>query len=49
MMLVDGAALVCYPYEFTLLSNILPNQLAVLVVCYPYEFTLLSNYYTYLT
>ena len=34
---------VCFPYEFTLLSNIdlLPDVLDV--VCFPYEFTLLSN------
>ena len=34
---------VCYPYEFTLLSNLVAPAPLSLLVCYPYEFTLLSN------
>ncbi len=34
---------VCFPYEFTLLSNILTNFMKNIGVCFPYEFTLLSN------
>ena len=37
------AALVCFPYEFTLLSNIITNTTINKHVCFPYEFTLLSN------
>ena len=35
---------VCFPYEFTLLSNCSPSFLFILSVCFPYEFTLLSNW-----
>ena len=35
--------LVCYPYEFTLLSNNYTTTMSGISVCYPYEFTLLSN------
>ena len=35
--------LVCYSYEFTLLSNLEDLSNTVDAVCYPYEFTLLSN------
>ena len=34
---------VLYPYEFTLLSNIVLFIFSSLAVLYPYEFTLLSN------
>ena len=34
---------VCFPYEFTLLSNYLPSFFSISFVCFPYEFTLLSN------
>ena len=34
---------VCFPYEFTLLSNVDEHSLDCLFVCFPYEFTLLSN------
>ena len=34
---------VCYPYEFTLLSNAFVDDYNPINVCYPYEFTLLSN------
>ena len=34
---------VCYPYEFTLLSNLVGEYQNCKTVCYPYEFTLLSN------
>ena len=34
---------VCFPYEFTLLSNCAAVLFAVEFVCFPYEFTLLSN------
>ena len=36
-------ALVCFPYEFTLLSNITKDFPDLQEVCFPYEFTLLSN------
>ena len=36
-------ALVCFPYEFTLLSNDIGTQNRIWIVCFPYEFTLLSN------
>ena len=35
--------LVCFPYEFTLLSNNVPVSKLFTQVCFPYEFTLLSN------
>ena len=35
---------VCFPYEFTLLSNLGETIKPVQVVCFPYEFTLLSNF-----
>ena len=35
--------IVCFPYEFTLLSNIDEHVPTMLTVCFPYEFTLLSN------
>ncbi len=34
---------VCFPYEFTLLSNCDRLYQAADLVCFPYEFTLLSN------
>ena len=34
---------VCFPYEFTLLSNIKDASSTDSGVCFPYEFTLLSN------
>ena len=34
---------VCFPYEFTLLSNAQRMIGIVHLVCFPYEFTLLSN------
>ena len=34
---------VCFPYEFTLLSNDYDGVVEDSVVCFPYEFTLLSN------
>ena len=34
---------VCFPYEFTLLSNMPTWDLTNSIVCFPYEFTLLSN------
>ena len=34
---------VCFPYEFTLLSNLFSYLYRVCFVCFPYEFTLLSN------
>ena len=34
---------VCFPYEFTLLSNILSTITPEVPVCFLYEFTLLSN------
>ena len=34
---------VCFPYEFTLLSNDNANLQNEFLVCFPYEFTLLSN------
>ena len=34
---------VCFPYEFTLLSNHIPKFPCSENVCCPYEFTLLSN------
>ena len=34
---------VCFPYEFTLLSNYSEAYHDALEVCFPYEFTLLSN------
>ena len=34
---------VCFPYEFTLLSNPTAVLAVLVVVCFPYEFTLLSN------
>ena len=36
-------AIVCFPYEFTLLSNMILYTYTLLMVCFPYEFTLLSN------
>ena len=35
--------IVCFPYEFTLLSNDVVIIVDVTIVCFPYEFTLLSN------
>ena len=35
---------VCFPYEFTLLSNSRGCLRTHCTVCFPYEFTLLSNY-----
>ena len=35
---------VCFPYEFTLLSNLIPAYIHSTEVCFPYEFTLLSNH-----
>ncbi|MBD9192056.1 MAG: hypothetical protein EGP96_05920, partial [Roseburia inulinivorans] len=35
---------VCFPYEFTLLSNNSGLISFLYPVCFPYEFTLLSNY-----
>ena len=35
---------VCFPYEFTLLSNQRGRKVGENEVCFPYEFTLLSNY-----
>ena len=43
MALAADSSTVCFPYEFTLLSNINNRLLCVLIVCFPYEFTLLSN------
>ena len=40
--------LVCFPYEFTLLSNGEKIPKAERLVCFPYEFTLLSNAARYL-
>ena len=34
---------VCFPYEFTLLSNRQHTFTSIKYVCFPYEFTLLSN------
>ena len=34
---------VCFPYEFTLLSNSTDQSKSTNTVCFPYEFTLLSN------
>ena len=34
---------VCFPYEFTLLSNTPFDNVDEEAVCFPYEFTLLSN------
>ena len=34
---------VCFPYEFTLLSNLKSFVFLIQTVCFPYEFTLLSN------
>ena len=34
---------VCFPYEFTLLSNNTTVTTDCMCVCFPYEFTLLSN------
>ena len=34
---------VCFPYEFTLLSNTTRHLQGRSQVCFPYEFTLLSN------
>ena len=34
---------VCFPYEFTLLSNRIGLNAGHTLVCFPYEFTLLSN------
>ena len=36
-------ACVCFPYEFTLLSNTDNISEEQIAVCFPYEFTLLSN------
>ena len=38
---------VCFPYKFTLLSNICLRISSTLSVCFPYEFTLLSNGITF--
>ena len=35
---------VCFPYEFTLLSNSKTRTSGCSAVCFPYEFTLLSNF-----
>ena len=37
--------IVCFPYKFTLLSNIVLCGYSVWVVCFPYKFTLLSNFH----
>ncbi len=43
-----GKKSVCFPYEFTLLSNQWNGLDATTWVCFPYEFTLLSNMRTVL-
>ena len=40
---------VCFPYEFTLLSNRTNTKSTINTVCFPYEFTLLSNLYSVVT
>ena len=39
--------IVCFPYEFTLLSNCIDCISTRINVCFPYEFTLLSNISSY--
>ena len=39
--------MVCFPYKFTLLSNLLWDCTSNQVVCFPYKFTLLSNAYAH--
>ena len=40
-----GKKSVCFPYEFTLLSNCFLVSVRSTFVCFPYEFALLSNVY----
>ena len=40
---IAGGLSVCFPYEFTLLSNTINGRINSISVCFPYEFTLLSN------
>ena len=43
MALAADSSTVCFPYEFTLLSNTGETGEYGGWVCFPYEFTLLSN------
>ena len=43
MALAADSSTVCFPYEFTLLSNTTKVTFEAFLVCFPYEFTLLSN------